>query len=733
MEPQDQSNQTPDQDNKSKIQDEKTLKVEATRKRRKISTKAELVIKVQISDTEKVSIVDMIHGRVSNLKALDNSKPVIKLQISDNVKNDIIDMIRDGSPKLPDKGQIIVENKSPKASETDIQADGKDGGTKESVNKQISKSERKSIIYLLHDNVPTVSQEISYDEVDFDKLNKQELVDMLEKLVQEKDISIIKSQVAKINSAFYQRNKEETKSELTNFISSGGKEEDFSRAENPLEVRHNAAISIYKYNKTKYSQDLEKQKLNNLKLKHELLEELKDLINSEETLKKTYDEFKKLQNKWKEIGMIPASELRNLWQSYHFLVEKFFDKVRINRELRDLDLKKNLESKLALCEKAEELIVEESILKSFKLLQFYHDKWREIGPVPIAVKEDLWARFKGITDKINLRRKEYYKELQDQQQANYETKLAICEKTKEIVSESVETLKGWQVTTEKVNELLKLWKTIGQAPKSKNDEVWFTFKGYLDTFFKSKREYLTELKGQQVNNYNLKIDLCTKAEVIKDSSDWGKTTRELINLQQEWKKIGPVPRKYSDKIWKKFRSSCDEFFKRKSEHFKNLHSVEDENLKKKRELVSKIVDYKVEKDKNADLNALKDFQKQWIDIGYVPFKEKEKIQSLFRTAIDKLVSKMDINKSELSAADFKNRLDLLRSSPDAGRRLSKERLFITEKIKKIKEDLDIWENNIGFFSNSKQSNKLKVEFEHKINNAKSEIDGLKAKLKLINF
>ena len=352
--------------------------------------------------------------------------------------------------------------------------------------------------------------------------------------------------------------------------------------------------------------------------------------------------------------------------------------------------------------------------------------------MPIDVKEDLWSRFKGITDKINLRRKEYYKELQDQQQTNYDTKLALCENAKEVVSESIETLKGWQVATDKVNELLKLWKTIGRAPKSKNDEVWVTFKGYLDTFFKSKREYLTELKGQQVNNYNLKIDLCTKAEAIMDSSDWRNTTRELINLQQEWKKIGPVPRKYSDKIWKKFRSSCDVFFKRKSEHFKSLHSVEDENFKKKKELISNITDYNVTKDKDTDLTALKDFQKQWIDIGFVPFKEKEKIQTSYRTAIDKLVSKMDINKSELSAADFKNRIDVLKNSSDSGRRLSKERIFITGKIKKIKEDLDVWENNIGFFSNSKQSNKLKEEFEHKISKAKSEIDSLKAKLKLLD-
>lgn len=718
MELNDQPNQTPEKNSESKNQDENSLEVES---------KAKPESNAQISDAERVSIVEMIQGNVSNPKSSSIQETLIKPQISDSAKNDIIEMIHGSFSKLPEQGEIKPEKESPKVSGKDVSPE-----TIDTVKKQISDSERKIIISLLHDNVKEEDQSISFDNIEFDKLNKQELVDILEEVVKEKDISLISTQVTKINSVFYQLNKEETKNELNDFISSGGKKEDFIHVKDPLEVRYNSAISTYKTNKSKYSQNLEKQKQNNLKLKHELLEELKDLINSEETLKKTYDEFKKLQDKWKEIGMIPASELRNLWQSYHFLVEKFFDKVRINRELRDLDLKKNLEAKLALCEKAEELLVEKSILKSFKLLQFYHDKWREIGPVPTDVKEDLWNRFKGITDKINIRRKEYYKELRDQQQANYETKLVLCENAKEIVSESIETLREWQAATDKVNELLKLWKTIGRAPKSKNDEVWNTFKGYLDSFFKSKREYLNELKGQQVNNYNLKLDLCTKAEAIKGSSEWGNTTRELINLQQEWKKIGPVPRKYSDKIWKKFRGSCDEFFKRKSEHFKSLHSVEDENLKKKKKLISSITDFSVSKDKETNLDALKDFQKQWIDIGYVPFKEKEKIQASYRAAIDKLVAKMDINKSELSASDFKNRLDIIKNSPDADRRLSKERLFISGKIKKIKEDLDVWENNIGFFSNSKQSNKLKEEFEIKISKAKSEIDGLKAKLKLMN-
>lgn len=725
MESKEQTNQNPEQDNKI-AQDEKTVSSKETAVSNKTTDKPEIKNTLQISNVERNSIIRMLKDKTKDDILEKETGNIVKSQISETDKNSIIEMIKNNaSNKSSDK--TTHNNKL----NSDVKQDDV-VEEKKADKRQISEAERLCIINLLRNKADSIAHGVLHDDIDYEHLNKQELVDMLEEVVQQADISVIKSQVAKINSAFYQRNKEDKDNELHEFKSTGGKEEDFVRNEDPLELRFNAAIGIYKHNKSKFSKDLEKQKQINLQLKHDLLEDLKVLINSEETLKKTYDEFKHLQDSWKEIGMVPASELRNLWQSYHFPVEKFFDKVRINNELRDLDLKKNLEAKVELCEKVEELLVEKSILKSFKLLQHYHDKWREIGPVPSNVKEDIWNRFKGITDKINLRRKEYYKELQNQQQGNYEAKLALCEKAEEIVSNSIDTLKGWQSSTNKMNELLKLWKTIGRAPKAKNDEVWGVFKGHLDTFFNSKREYLNELKEQQVNNYNLKLDLCSKAESIKDSDDWGTTTRELIKLQKDWKQIGPVPRKYSDKIWKRFRSSCDVFFKRKSEHFKNIHSVEDENLKRKKKLVSSIKEYKVGKDKKSNLTALKDFQKQWLEIGFVPFKEKEKIQSNYKSAIDELIEKMDVNKSELSAADFKNKIDILKSGPDAGNKLSKERTYISGKIRAINEDLSIWENNIGFFSNSKQSNKLKEEFEQKINRAKSEIESLKSRLKLLN-
>ena len=662
----------------------------------------------------------------------------IKDQLNQNPEEEKVVVTQDGNPttdstveksnesksqlEKEDKAEIVslITGKMPEIEKT----------SEPEISKQISDEEKQKIVNLITEKLDDDNNEL-FDDIEVDELNKQELVEVLEEIVEENDITRIRTQVAKIKSAFYQLNKEDIANELQLFVENGGKEEDFNHVEDPLEQRYNKAISIYRHNKSRYSQDLEKEKVLNLQKKYELLEELKELINSEETLKRTYDEFKNLQDRWKEIGMVPATELRNLWQSYHFLVEKFFDKVRINRELRDLDLKKNLEAKIELCEKAEELIVEKSIIKSFKKLQFYHEKWREIGPVPSDVKEDIWERFKGITDKINKRRKEYYKELQDQQQGNYEAKLVLCDKAKAIVEEPVESLKDWQSATDRINELLKVWKTIGRAPKAKNDEVWELFKGSLDAFFNSKREFLNEVKEHQVNNYNLKLDLCSKAEAIKDSNDWGDTTKELIRLQKEWKKIGPVPRKYSDKIWKRFRASCDEFFNRKSEHFKTLHDSEDDNLNNKKALVEEILSYKLVADKEANLAALKEFQKRWIEIGFVPFKEKEKIQNDYRKAIDSLIEKMDVNRAEISASDFQEKVDILKNSPEADKRISKERAFIRNKITKIQEDLNVWENNIGFFSSSKGSNKLILEFEQKIKRAKDEIETLKVKLRML--
>ena len=613
----------------------------------------------------------------------------------------------------------------------------------------ISEHDKHRIIRLMSSNFNPQIQEGSYNDAsleedeehlgdlaeqehNFDTMNKQELVELLEEIVQEKDIRLIKNQVSNIKIAFLHLNKKEKEKLKEAFVADGGKEEEFTSTDDPLEQRFNAAFNVFKHNKHKYAELLEKQKQVNLEEKVKVLEEMKTIINSNEPLKKTYDEFRKLQDRWKEIGMVPATELSNLWQNYHFYVDRFFDKVRINKELRDLDLKKNMESKISLCEKTEELILEKSVLKSFKLLQKYHDEWRSIGPVPMDKKDDLWDRFKTATDKINERRKEHYKAIQDQQQLNYEKKLVFCEKAEELVAELPESIKIWQKKTEEITNLLGEWKKTGRAPRQVNDEIWSKFKHSLDTFFNAKRDFFGQLKEQQMNNYNLKFALCVEAEKIKDSNDWKQTTHDLIHLQKEWKKIGPVPKRHSDKIWKRFRSACDEFFNRKSDYFKDIHKVEAENLKQKTVLIEEIKNYKPQNDRAADMEALKSFQRRWVEIGHVPFKEKDRLQSEYREHIDKLFDNLSVNRMEMTAQNYQKHIEEMMDSSDDNHRLGRERNYLANKMRGLKEEILVWENNIGFFSKSNKSNKLKDDFEKKIDKAKHELEVIMGKLKAID-
>lgn len=567
---------------------------------------------------------------------------------------------------------------------------------------------------------------------DFSTLNKLELIEILEETVQDTDVVKIKDKVASIKSNFLMICKEERDREMEQFILDGGDKENYEHVENPLEIRFRAAFNIFKDNKAKYNEALEEQKIANLQQKNAILEELKQLINSEETLKKTYDEFRALQDKWKEIGQVPATEMTNLWNNYHFLIEKFYDKVKINRELRDLDLKKNLEAKIELCEKTEELLLEQSVTKAFKLLQKYHDEWKEIGPVPQDKKDEIWDRFKNTTDKINQIRRDHYSKIQDEQQANYDAKVAICEKIEELLNENINSINAWQKKSVEVNELFKLWKSVGPAQKKLNDEIWNRFKASMDTFFVNKKEFFSTLKEQQIENYNKKLQLCIEAEALVDSKEWKKATDQIKKLQEEWKKIGPAPKRHSDKIWKRFRTACDAFFSSKSEHFSGIKGVEEENLRLKKELLERIKAYEIKKDRSENMETIRGFQREWMAIGFVPMRYKDAIQDDYRKSIDSLFDKMKMTENEISTAEYRSMVENMKDSPDSRDKVSRERNTLTKKITKLREEITILENNIGFFSNSKQSEIMRAEYEKKINRAKNEVKVLEAKLKILN-
>ena len=385
-----------------------------------------------------------------------------------------------------------------------------------------------------------------------------------------------------------------------------------------------------------------------------------------------------------------------------------------------------------MCEKTEELLLEKSVIKSFKLLQKYHDEWKEIGPVPQEKKDEIWDRFKTATDKINQIRRDHYSKIQDEQQANYDAKVAICEKIDELMNENINSINAWQKKSVEVNELFKLWKSVGPAQKKQNDEIWNRFKGSMDLFFKNKKEFLSNLKEQQIDNYNRKLQLCIEAEALAESTEWRKATDAIKKLQEEWKKIGPVPKRHSDKIWKRFRSACDAFFTSKSEHFSGIKGVEEENLRLKRELLERIKAYELTPNRAENMEVIKGFQREWMAIGYVPMKYKDSIQDEYRKSIDAMFDKMKMTQNEISTAEYRSMVEGMKDDPESRDKVRRERNVLTNKITKLREEIIVLENNIGFFSNSKQSEIMRAEYEKKINRAKNDVKVLEAKLKILN-
>ncbi|MDP1621718.1 MAG: DUF349 domain-containing protein [Bacteroidales bacterium] len=588
-----------------------------------------------------------------------------------------------------------------------------------------------------NDEQPDEVTEVHIDDEDqethvsFESMSRAELVESLEKSLAEDDFNTVKTKIALIKFSFLKKKKDESMQKTDETPEDDDIKQEHAPEQDELDLKFNELFIIYRASKARHSEEQEKIKQENLKKKFEILDGLRELISSEETLKRTYDEFKALQERWKEIGMVPRTEINNLWQNYHFLVEKFFEKVKLNKELKDLDLKKNLEAKMALCEKTEELLLETSVLKSFKKLQKYHEEWKDLGPVPSDKKEEIWERFKNTTDKINDRRREHYSLIEEDQNKNLETKTALCEQCEIVAGLPNESIRDWQDNTNKINDLLKIWKNIGPVPQKVNAEIWKRFKTSLDSFFAVKKEYFDKLKEQQMHNYNLKVELCMQAEALNSSTDWRNTTHELIRLQGEWKKIGPVPRKHSDRIWKRFRSACDVFFNAKQAYFSNIHASEGENLDKKNNLMIRLKEHKFGDDKSANLEALKNFQREWTEIGHVPMKEKDRLHNEFRALINEHLDKLQISEVEMSAVSFQAKIEHMKNDPNARRVIGKEREFLSTKITKMKEEITLWENNIGFFAKSKSALIVKEEFESKINKAKSELKVLEAKMKIL--
>jgi hypothetical protein len=577
------------------------------------------------------------------------------------------------------------------------------------------------------------SAEEEIPDEDYSKYSKQELIHKLSVLISTKPIEKIRLSVESIKNNFYKKHKAEI-DKLRKEAEEAGVEEDLSVIAEPDPLEENLKNLLKKYRdlKTDYNHKLEAEKQKNLQEKYRIIEEIKELINRKESINETFHQFRELQNKWRSIGVVPQSNLKDLWDTYHHYVEIFYDFIKINKELRDLDLKKNLEAKIEICEKSEELLLEPSIVKSFKALQKYHEQWREIGPVPQEMKSEIWERFKAITGKINKKHQEYFENLKQTQKKNLESKTILCERAEELNNAEIKTPKEWEQHYQEMIELQKIWKTIGFAPKKDNNRIYSRFRTACDSFFNRKREFFAQNKEDQLNNLQLKTDLCIQAEALKDSTEWKATTEDLIQLQKKWKEIGPVPRKNSDQVWKRFRAACDHFFNRKAEFFSNIDTKYEENQKLKLELINEIENFKPSDSAEENFEQLKEFQRRWAEIGFVPLKAKEEIQKKYREAINKQFDNLKIDESKKNLLKFKNKIENLHTKPKGDNKLRFERDKYINKLKQLESDIVVWENNIGFFAKSKNADSMIAEVQKKILQGKEEIKMLEEKIRMID-
>ncbi len=568
--------------------------------------------------------------------------------------------------------------------------------------------------------------------VDFQSLSKEELLKVLEELLDSGSVQNIRTDVEVIKVNFYKRHKAEIELKRKRFMQEGGDAEAFEPGEDPAENRFKELYRRYRHSKAAHNRGLEQTRQSNLEEKFKVIEDLKELVNRNEDINLTFQEFRKLQKRWHEIGMVPQQNLKDLWDTYHHYVETFYDHIKINKELRDLDLKKNLEAKIELCEKAEELLLENNIINAFRQLQKYHDQWREIGPVPRDQKDVIWERFREVTHQINKKHQEHFDKIKEGQKKNLDTKTVLCEKAESINEMQFENFRQVEKLTREMIDLQRTWKTIGFAPKKYNTQIYQRFRNACDSFFTRKKEFYAKNKDYLNDNLQKKLDLCVHAETLKDSSDWKKTTDELIKLQKRWKEIGPVPRKHYDPAWKRFRAACDHFFNRKSEFFSNIDSKYQENLKKKLALIEKIENFKSCGNLDEDLSKLKEYQREWVSIGFVPIREKENTQKRYRAALDKHFAALKMDDKKKSLMKFRHKLDSLKEKPNAWNKLKFEREKFLNRFRQLENDITLWENNIGFFAKSKSAEATISEFKEKIEQGKKQMELLEEKIRMID-
>ena len=578
-------------------------------------------------------------------------------------------------------------------------------------------------------NQVSETQKVSEESLtNYAAMDKKQLVEVLQNLAQQ-PVNEVKEDVVRVRVAFAAIRKEELAKEKEAFIAKGNEEAAFAPAADELEEQFKSLYAEIKEKRAAYNAAQDALKAENLAKKREIISKINEIAEDADNVNRQYSTVQQLQQDFKAIGEVPSENDTEVWKSYQVAVERFYDLLKMNKELRDYDFKKNLEQKQALCAEAEALDEEADIVDAFKKLQQLHTSWREIGPVSKEIREELWTRFKNASAVINKKYQSFFEERKANEKKNAEGKEALCVKIEAISTDNLKTYAAWDEATKAIIGLQEEWKKLGFASRKVNTELFARFRNSCDEFFAKKAEFFKRMKDELAANLAKKIELCEKAEALKDSTEWKKTTDALIALQKEWKTVGPVVKKHSDAVWKRFIAACDAFFEEKKKQNVNVHSVEHENLKQKKDIIAQINSILENKETEDAPNKVRELMKKWQEVGHVPYKEKDKVYAEYKAAIDKAFEQLDMKAKKARMANFANSINQM---SDTGKVYhERERLVRAYEMKS--QELKTYENNLGFFNaQSKSGNSLVKEMERKIANIKEEIAMLEQKIKLID-
>lgn len=578
-------------------------------------------------------------------------------------------------------------------------------------------------------NQVSETQKVSEESLtNYAAMDKKQLVEVLQNLAQQ-PVNEVKEDVVRVRVAFAAIRKEELAKEKEAFIAKGNEEAAFAPASDELEEQFKSLYAEIKEKRAAYNAAQDALKAENLAKKREIISKINEIAEDADNVNRQYSTVQQLQQDFKAIGEVPSENDTEVWKAYQVAVERFYDLLKMNKELRDYDFKKNLEQKQALCADAEALDEEADIVDAFKKLQQLHTSWREIGPVSKEIREELWTRFKNASAVINKKYQSFFEERKANEKKNAEGKEALCVKIEAISTDNLKTYAAWDEATKAIIGLQEEWKKLGFASRKVNTELFARFRKSCDEFFAKKAEFFKRMKDELAANLAKKIELCEKAEALKDSTEWKKTTDALIALQKEWKTVGPVVKKHSDAVWKRFIAACDAFFEEKKKQNVNVHSVEHENLKQKKDIIAQINSILENKETEDAPNKVRELMKKWQEVGHVPYKEKDKVYAEYKAAIDKAFEQLDMKAKKARMANFANSINQM---SDTGKVYhERERLVRAYEMKS--QELKTYENNLGFFNaQSKSGNSLVKEMERKIANIKEEIAMLEQKIKLID-